>query len=132
MLVCGIPSTVRKVSHLGKAVYLPLSIDTEYVRQFAREKDRDTCFAGRLEKARENRPGIGVDVIAGLPRDELLAQVARYRRCYAVGRTAIEAACLGCEIKFYDQRFRDTSFWRVVDNREAAQMLQDILDGIDA
>lgn len=132
VLVCGIPSTVRKVSHLGKAVYLPLSIDTEYVRQFAREKDREACFAGRLEKARENRMPQGVDVIGGVPRDELLAQVARYRRCYAVGRTAIEAACLGCEIEFYDQRFRDTSFWRVVDNREAAQMLQDILDGIDA
>lgn len=131
VLVCGIPSTCKKVAHLGKSVYLPLSIDTEYVRQFSCDKDRDACFAGRLEKARENRMPQGVDVIGGMPRDELLAQVARYRRCYAVGRTAIEAACLGCEIKFYDQRFRDTSFWKVVDNSEAAEILQGILDGID-
>lgn len=129
VLVCGIPSTVRKVAHLGKAVYLPLSIDVAYVEQFKRPKDRDVCFAGRKEKARDY--SMTVPVIGGVPRDELLAEVARYRRCYAVGRTAIEARALNCEIMFYDQRFRDTGFWKVVDNSEAAAILQGLLDGID-
>ena len=129
VLVCGIPSTVRKVAHLGKAVYLPLSIDVEYVKRFERPKDRDICFCGRKEKARDY--SMSVPIVGGIQRDRLLAEVARYRRCYAVGRCAIEARALGCEIMFYDQRFRDTSFWKVVDNSEAAAILQDILDGID-
>ena len=39
VLVCGIPETVEKVSHIGKAVYLPLSIDTEYISQFKLPKE---------------------------------------------------------------------------------------------
>ena len=31
VLVCGVPETCEKVSGLGKAVYLPLSIDTTFV-----------------------------------------------------------------------------------------------------
>lgn len=50
--------------------------------------------------------------------------VAKYRNALAVGRCAIEAMVLGCEILPYDRRCPDPSIWRVVDNREAAQMLQ--------
>lgn len=131
VLVCGIPETVRKVRHLGHAVYLPLSIDVEYVRRFAREKDRDTAFVGRPSKLREHRFNAWTDCITGKPRDELLKEVARYRKVYAVGRCAIEARALGCEVLFYDQRFRDPDFWKVVDSRDAAFMLQTILDAYD-
>ena len=112
-------------------MYLPLSIDVEYVKRFAREKDRDTAFVGRPSKLREHRFNAWTDCITGKPRDELLKEVARYRKVYAVGRCAIEARALGCEILFYDQRFRDTSFWKVVDSRDAAFMLQTILDAHD-
>ena len=66
-----------------------------------------------------------------MKRQDMLPIMARYRRAYAVGRTAIEARILGCDVLPYDPRFPDPSVWKVVDNREAAAMLQKILDGID-
>lgn len=130
VLVCGVPSTVEKVSHIGKAVYLPLSVDVGYVEQFRCEKDRDAAFFGRKGKSVGHDFG-GADVVFGVKREKMLPMMARYRRVYAVGRTAIEAKILGCEVLPYDERFPDPSFWKVVDNREAAAMLQEILDGID-
>lgn len=130
LLVCGVPSTVEKVSHIARAVYLPLSVDVAYVEQFRCEKDRDAAFFGRKSKSSGHDFG-GADVVYGLKRQEMLPTMARYRRVFAVGRTAIEARILGCEVLPYDERFPDPSIWKVVDNLEAAAMLQGILDGID-
>lgn len=131
VLVCGIPETVEKVSHLGKAVYLPISIDVEYVKQFRTEKTRGAAFVGRVPK----RKGIdfpeGVDIIESLPRTRLLPLMAQYKTVYAVGRTALEAKVLGCKLKAYDPRFPKVSRWKVLDNKEAAKMLQEILNEID-
>lgn len=131
VLVCGIPETVVNVAHLGTAVYLPLSIDVEHVAQFRREKDRRVCYAGRRSKLGGKRFPRKVDMLTGLNRDDLLRELARYRQCYAVGRCALEAKALGCEVLPYDPRFPDPSFWQVLDNRDAASMLQGILDVID-
>ena len=132
ILVCGIKETVPKVEHLGRAVYLPLSIDTEYVKQFSvEEKTKGTAFIGRKSKLQYGSVPGGVDIISGLPREELLKVMAEYRNVYAVGRTAIEARCLNCRIKSYDKRYPDTRRWRVIDNRDAARMLQRELNKID-
>lgn len=130
LLVCGVPSTCAKVAHIADAVYLPLSVDVAYVSQFRCEKDRDTAFFGRKGKSYGYDFG-DADVVFGIKRQEMLPIMARYRRVYAVGRTAIEARVLGCEVLPYDPRFPDPSFWKVVDNLEAAAMLQKILDTYD-
>lgn len=131
VLVCGVPETVPKVKHLGKAVYLPLSIDVEEVMRFASGKTRDTAYVGRPSKRFGVEFPAGTDFIDGMPRNALLSAMAHYRRVYAVGRTAIEARALGCEILPYDPRFPDPERWKVVDSKEAAAMLQKILDEID-
>ena len=116
-----------------KAVFLPMSVDVEYVKQFRREKDRDICFAGRMEKCTDElRYTPWLDFISECSREKLLTEMARYRRVYAIDRVAIEAKILGCEVLPYDKRFPDPDFWRVIDSREAAVMLQDILDKVDA
>lgn len=135
ILVCGVPDTVPKMAHLGNAVYLPLSVDVPFVSRFLRPKDKDAAFAGRRSKrngegARASFPE-GTDFLEDMPRNDLLREMARYRSVYAVGRCAIEARVLGCEILPYDPRYPDPSFWKVIDNREAAQMLQGILDVVD-
>ena len=66
-----------------------------------------------------------------MKRPQLLAAMAEYKQIYAVGRTAIEARALGCTIKAYDERFPDPRRWKVVDNKDAAKMLQKQLDRID-
>ena len=127
VLVCGIPETVAKVSYLGKAIYLPLSIDVEYVSKFCTEKTKDTAFVGRKAKRIGKDFPEGTDYIEGLPRNELLREMAKYEKVYAVGRTAIEARVLGCEILPYDTRFPDPSRWKVLDNKDAAKILQEEL-----
>lgn len=129
ILVCGIPETCEKVKHLGTPIYLPLSIDTEYVSQFARPKTNDTAFAGRMPKAK-NIPK-NVKKLANIRRERLLPAMASYRNIYAVGRTAIEARLLGCNILPYDPRFPDPSIWKVIDNREVIPILQAKIDEID-
>lgn len=126
ILVVGVPETAPKVAHLGKVIYLPLSVDVEYVKSFAREKDRDTCCVGRGNKF-DGTKATG-DFISGVPREELLSRLARYRKAYAVGRCAIEARILGCEILPYDPRFPDVSVWKVLDNKDAANILQQKLN----
>ena len=130
VLVCGIKETCEKVEHLGRAIYLPLSIDTKYVRKFkARKKTHKEAFAGRLSK-RSNVACLPeqIDYLGDIPRPQLLKAMSKYESIYAVGRTAIEAKCLGCKVKAYDPRFPNPDMWNVLDNLEAARMLQKELD----
>ena len=132
VLVCGIPETCEKVAHLGTPIYLPLSIDTEYVKQFrVEEKTKEVAFVGRRSKKTLGEIPKGIDHLSGMRRQLLLPKMAEYETVYAVGRTAIEAKCLGCKLKAYDKRFPKVSFWKVVDNKDAAKMLQRELDRID-
>ena len=135
VLVCGIPETVEKVKHLGKAIYLPLSIDVNYVKQFEvpKEDRKGVAFVGRA--AKKHYDGVhlpaGVRCLSGMPRAEMLAEMAKLEKVYAVGRVAIEAKALGVDVLPYDPRFPDPKRWQVIDNREAARMLQKELDKID-
>ena len=131
ILVCGVPETVDKVKHIGKAIYLPLSIDVGYVAQFRTDKTKDAAFVGRPAKRRGIELPDGVDIIEGLPREEMLEQMAQYKTVYAVGRCAIEAKVLKCRLKAYDPRYPKVSKWKVLDNKDAAKLLQAELDKID-
>lgn len=132
ILVCGIPETVEKVAHIGKAIYLPISVDVDYVKQFkVAEKTKEAAFVGRPAKRRGLDLPENIDVIEGLPREQLLKAMADYKTVYAVGRCAIEAKILGCKLKAYDPRFPKVSRWKVLDNLKAAKMLQEELDKID-
>lgn len=131
VLVCGVPETCDKVKHLGKAIYLPLSVDVEYVEQFKTKKTKEVAFIGRPAKRNNIDFSEPVDYIEGLPRTKLLKEMAKYKRIYAVGRCAIEGKILGCKIETYDPRFPDPSIWKVVDNKEAAKILQKELNKID-
>lgn len=132
ILVVGVPETASKVAHLGKVAYLPLSVDVDYVRRFkAEEKTRRVAFVGRPAKRVGKFFPNGTDYLEGLPREKLLPAMAEYRSVYAVGRTAIEARVLGCHILPYDERFPDPSVWKILDNKEAAKILQKELDEID-
>lgn len=136
VLVCSVPQTYRWALRRGKAIFLPLSIDTDYVRQFATEKTKDACYAGNRWKFKEKDIAKyvprGVDFPPeDLDRAELLRFMASYKRVYAIGRTALEAKCLGAKIEVCDHRFPDPDFWTLLDNKQAAELLQHQLDKID-
>ena len=131
ILVCGVPSTCEKVKHLGRAIYLPLSVDVPYVAQFRTEKTRKRAYVGRSEKREGKEFPRDTEFLEAMPRRELLSAIAQFEEVYAVGRCAIESIILGCRVLPFDERFPDPGFWQVVDNREAARMLQVELDRID-
>ena len=130
VLVVGVPETASKVAHLGKTVYLPLPIDKANVAKYIVEKDKEVCYAGRGRKFVGKK--VEGDPICDVPREEMLARMAHYKKCYAVGRTAIEAKILGCEILPYDPRFPDPSVWKVFTYEDAAKVLQKELDMVDS
>lgn len=133
VLVCGVESTVEKMQRelpMHRCIYLPLSIDTQYVSRFKKRKTKKKAFAGRLAKATDSLPK-GCDLLGNMPREELLKAMAPYRTVYAVGRCALEAKCLGSKIGIYDPRY-PKDIWKVLDNSEVVPMLQKELDKIDA
>lgn len=131
ILVCGIPETCEKNKHLGTPIYLPLSVDVADVSRYKAEKTREIAFAGRPDKRLNIDFPSETDFIEGIPRPLFLTEMAKYKKVYAVGRVALEAKVLGCEILPYDPRFPDPSIWKVLDNKDAAKILQQKLDEID-
>lgn len=132
ILVCSWHQQMDEVRKWGTPVFLPMSVDVGYVEQFKREKDRDVCFAGRMEKCTTSlKHTPSLDFVTECDRERFLSELARYERVYAIDRVAIEAKVLGCEVLPYDKRFPDPDFWEVIDSKDAAKMLQRILDEVD-
>lgn len=120
----------------GHAIFLPLSVDVEYVKKFRTDKTKEACYAGNRWKFKTkdiaNYVPEGVDFPPkNIPREELLKFVAPYRTCYAIGRSAIEARILGCHLEVCDSRYPDPGFWKILDNAEAAKILQKELDMLE-
>ena len=129
--VCSTPKTLDNMQFFGTPVYLPLSIKVDAVKRYrVKEKTKDLAFAGRRLKM-TNRIPDNADILTDIPQGELLREMAKYKKVYAVGRTAIQAKVLGCEIGVYDNLYPDPKFWKVVDCTDAAIMLQTILNKID-
>lgn len=136
ILVCGVEETCDKVSHLGTALHLPLSIDVSEVKRYMVPEDKRSgraAFAGRSPKKMMQGVTLpsGLVYLEDLPREQLLKNMAAFKTIYAIGRTAVEAKALGCTIAPYDPRYPDPELWKVIDNLEAARILQDKLNQIE-
>ena len=130
ILVCGVPQTVENMRFFGEAIYLPLSVDVKSVKRYQCAKTKEAAFAGRRLKITNKVPKSCV-ILTDVPQGTLIKQMAPYKKIYAVGRTAIQAKILGCEIGVYDEKYPDPKLWVPLDCREAAKMLQKKLKEID-
>ena len=135
ILVCGLERTVENMQYFGKAIYLPLSIDVSYVKRFrVEEKTKEMAFAGRLIKISKMYHAPvpkECDILTNMSQHRLLQAMANYKKVYCTGRTALQAKVLGCKIGVHDPNFPDPRIWKVIDNRDAAKMLQNMLNEID-
>ena len=129
IMVCSSRKDMPKIEHIGIPVFVPLSVDVEYVKSFRTEKTREIAFAGRPEKAVDCNLPRNIDHIGLLPREDFLGELAKYRKVYAVDRVAIEARILGCEVIPYEYQSVDTG--RIIDTSEAIGILQNELNRID-
>lgn len=131
VFVCSEAADIQKLKHLGQGIVLPLSVDVEYVKQFRRPKTKDIAFCGRTQRKEKQTFPEETEFVCNVPREKLLTSMAEYRRVYATDRCAIEAKILGCEILPFDPKHPDPEKWEVLDNLEAAYILQKKLDLID-
>ena len=129
VLVCSTPNTYENMKFISdKVILLPLSVDVKNVEKYKlKNKDRDMAFAGRRLKL-NNRVPSKCDILTDMSQTNLIKEMGHYKKVYAVGRTAIQAKILGCEIGVYDNLYPDPKFWRIVDSRDAAKMLEEILN----
>lgn len=128
IFVCSERDDMPKLEHLGTPIYLPLSVDVEYVKQFRKEvKTKEIAFFGRMERVKEIADQLpkGIEYVSGMKRERMLRKMAEYKTVYALDRVAIEAQILGCKVLPYPDR------WKVIDSLEAVPMLQKELDKID-
>ena len=139
ILVVSTKPTLEWAKSKGyKAIFLPLSIDVEYVKQFKTEKTKRACYAGnrwafKREQEEKNIPDYVDFPLPNIPREEMLKFIAPYKELYAIGRCAIEGMVLGCKIKpFLMDRYPDPDYWKILDNKDAAKILQRELDKIDS
>lgn len=129
--VCSTPKTLENMVFYGTPIFLPLSVNVQSVAKYKlKDHDKEMAFAGRRLKINNYVPK-QADILTDMPQTELIKAMAHYKDIYAVGRTAIQAKILGCNIKPYDNMYPDTNFWKIVDCSEAVQMLQNELDKID-
>lgn len=132
ILVCSQKSTMRLMENLGKTLYLPLSIDLDYIKSFrCSTKDRQCCYAGRRGKCGMDSLPKQIDYLYDISHEELLSRMAHYLYVYAVGLTALEAKALGCNVLPYDQRFPDPSVWIVRDIKQMIPEFQKALDNLE-
>lgn len=130
------PSFEWFVEQGKKTILLPLSIDVDYVSQFKTVKTKKACYAGNRWsfKREDEKNNIPPDVDfppRNIPRDELLKFISRYEELYAIGRCALEGMVLGCKIKPFYHVYPDPSYWKVLDNKDAATLLQRALDMVE-
>lgn len=132
-LIClcsKIKALCNLVEMLPKAhiVYLPMSIDTSYVKQFkAKRKTKSTCYFGRLATVPKNLPK-DVKILGNNEREASLKEVAKYKTVYATGRCLLEAKCLGCKTISTSEQ---TGSEELLDNKDAIKLLQKIINEID-
>lgn len=138
VLVCSTQPTYEwaKTVTGAHAVFLPLSIDVDYVKQFKTKKTKLACYAGnrwgfKRKDENENIPDYVDFPPPNLPREENLKFMAQHKELYAIGRCALEGLTLGCEIKPFYHKYMDPSYWKLLDNKDAAKILQRELDLLD-
>lgn len=129
--VCSTRHSYENMVFFGKPIYLPLSVDIKSVEKYkVKNKTKEAAFAGRRNKITNHVPS-SADILTDMPQSALLKEMAKYKKIYAVGRTAIQAKILGCEVLPYDNLYPDPKVWKVIDCSEAAKILQQELNKVD-
>ena len=134
--VCSKHSTTEIMRSYGeKAAYVPLSIDTKYVKRFKRKKTKEVAYVGNAWAFKKSYlESLPDDVVRlnNLERDDLLREMSKYKHVIAEGRCLMEAQTLGAsgEIPKYDNL--EAVFVKPLDSRDAIPYWRLALDAQSA
>lgn len=135
ILVCSTIKTLETMIEMFPhfhSIFIPLSIDINYVKQFkAKRKTKKVCYYGRLEKCpKKLMKDKSIVKLGDGERDELLKEAGKFKTVYAIGRCALEALALGCDVKAHEGEYNCVKF-TLLDNKEIIPELQRLLNEID-
>lgn len=120
------------IKHGEKAVYIPLSIDVEYVEQFKRKRrTKDIAYVGNawgFKKEYLSSMPSNIVQLNGMDRDDLLKEMSKYRTIIAEGRCLLEAKVLGAKTELPTHGYGDIVDREVIDSREAIPMWREVLE----
>lgn len=135
ILVCSNVKTLNFIIKLlpkAHTILIPLSIDTNYVKQFkAKRKSKDTAYYGRIEKCpKKILKDKSITKIYGTDREANLKEIAKYKTVYSIGRCQLEAKCLGCKVISHKGEYENIE-WELLDNKDIIPELKRLIKEID-
>lgn len=121
--ICSKESTVQTLSSYGeKGIYIPLSIDMEYVKQFKAKKTKNIAYVGNpwgFKRSYLNSLHKNIKQLNGLEREDLLREMAKYKSVIAEGRCLMEAQTLGAKGEVPKYENIEAVFVKPFDSRNA-------------
>jgi hypothetical protein len=121
--ICSKYSTVKKMKSFGeRATYVPLSIDTEYVKKFKSKKTKEAAFVGNawgFKKSYLASLPKDITQLSNLEREDLLKAMAKYKYVIAEGRCLMEAQVLGCKCEVPKYETLEAVYVEPLDSRDA-------------
>ena len=132
--VCSKQSTVETLEGYGeRAVYIPLSIDTQYVKKFKRKKTKDTAYVGNawaFKRDYLNSLPANIDQLSDMSRESLLKEMAKYKNVIAEGRCLMEAQVLGAKTEVPKYDGHESVYVEALDNRDTIPQWRNFLMAI--
>jgi hypothetical protein len=130
ILVCSTHNSVKELKKKGhkKVVYVPLSIDTEYLSQFKNEYKNGTIAAGNLwaftPQTKQFFIHNGIKHYHDVEREDLLRLISKSETVYAIGRTAMEAIYLGANVIQPDKEYPVEKYTTYFTQKKAISILK--------
>lgn len=137
VLVCSTNHSKQELIAKGhrQVIYVPLSIDTEYLAKFKSETKSGTIACGNVWAFTSDTKNYfrskGIPHYHDLQRDELLALMGQSERVYAIGRTAMEAIYLGAEVIQPEKEYPVEKYTTYYTQDDAIKMMQEQLDNLE-
>lgn len=132
--VCSKQSTVDTLEGYGeRAVYIPLSIDTKYVKKFKCKKTKDTAYVGNawaFKRDYLNSLPANIEQLSNMSRETLLKEMAQYKNVIGEGRVYLEAMVLGCKVELPKYENITVETPELFDNRETIPEWRKLLEAI--
>jgi hypothetical protein len=138
ILVCSTHNSLNELKKKGhkKVIYVPLSIDTDYLDNFKMDKKYGTIAAGNLWAF---TPETKVMFIRNrikhyhdIPREDLLKLMAKSKTVYAIGRTAMEAIYLGANVIQPDKEYPVEKYTTYFTQKQAIEILRKEIERYEA
>lgn len=138
ILVCSTNHSVSQLQKRGhkQVIYVPLSIDTDYLDKFKCEQKNGTVACGNVWAFTQSMKDFfrlnKIKHYHDIPRVSLLEIIGKSEKVFAIGRTAMEAIYLGAEVIQPEKEYPVEKYDTYFSQSDAIKIMQKELDKLKA